>query len=125
MDIISTLAWLSQICLAFLFYRSAYRKVTKFELVKEEFLCWGYPFPGQVTFFLIVIWILAGAALLIPQWAGFSALVLAFFMLVAFITLLMHGEYRRLIEPTRPLLLSIFIVAVRSGDMINVVESIW
>ena len=123
MTTIRILLWVCQIYLAYLFYRSAYKKVTKYETVKNEFLRWGYPFPGQLTFFLIIVWILAGAALLVPALAGFSALVLALFMIVAFATLVVHGEYRRLIEPTQPLVLSTFIIVMRFDEIINTITS--
>ena len=110
-----------QIYLAYFFFRSAYRKVLGYERVKAEFFAWGYPFPGQVTVFLIVIWIIGGTALLIPVSAGISALVLLAFMTVAFVTLLVHGEYRRLVEPARPIALLMIIVALRFYEIADTV----
>ena len=119
MEPINALAWVCQLYLAFFFIRSAYRKVTGYERVSAEFLHWGYPFPGQVTFFLIAVWILGATALLIPAWSGLAAVSLLAFMLVAFATLLINGEFRRLVEPARPIVLLLFVVAVRSDEMLE------
>jgi len=118
---VNFLSWLCQCYLAYLFFRSAYKKVTQFERVKAEFLRWGYPFPGQVTFFLIVIWILSAISILIPMLAGFAAVVLLVFMIVAFITLLIHSEIHRLVEPARPIALSLFVIAARSSEMAEII----
>lgn len=123
-DTVNLLSWLCQCYLAYLFFRSAYKKVTQFERVSAEFSGWGYPFPRQVTFFLIVIWILSAIALLAPLLAGFAAVVLLAFMTIAFITLLLHGEIRRLTEPARPIALSLFIIAVRSGEMAEIINQL-
>ena len=45
-------------------------------------------------------------------------------MTVAFITLLLHGEIRRLTEPARPIVLSLFIIAVRSGEMAETINQL-
>ena len=116
------LLWACQIYLAYLFFRSAYNKVTKYELVKAEFERWGYPFPGQITFFLIVVWILGATTILFPQWSVFPAFVLLAFMTVAFATLVFHGEYRRLVEPGLPMALSLFIVIVRFNELLDAVS---
>jgi len=121
MDIINALAWVSQFLLAYFFFRSAYRKVTGYERVSAEFLRWGYPFPGQVTFLLIAVWILGGTAILVPAWAGIAAAVLLTFLIVAVATLLFHGEFRRLIEPGRPIVLLLFVIAVRSDEILDVI----
>ena len=121
---VNLLSWLCQCYLAYLFFRSAYKKVTQFESVKAEFLRWGYPFPGQVTFFLIAIWILSAISILVPMLAGFAAVVLLAFMIVAFITLLVHGEIHRLAEPARPIVLSLFVIAVRSNEMVEIINQL-
>jgi uncharacterized membrane protein YphA (DoxX/SURF4 family) len=120
-DTVNLLSWLCQCYLAYLFFCSAYKKVTQFERVSAEFLRWGYPFPRQVTFFLIVVWILSAIAILVPMLAGFAAVVLLAFMAVAFITLLLHGEIRRLVEPARPIALSLFVIAVHSSEMLEII----
>ena len=122
MDLVKALSWMCQFLLAYFFFRSAYRKVTGYERVKNEFLGWGYPFPGQVTFFLIAVWILGATALLVPLWAGFSAAVLLVFMLVAFTTLLIHGEYRRLVEPLQPIVLLLIVIALRRNDLSDAIN---
>jgi uncharacterized membrane protein YphA (DoxX/SURF4 family) len=103
--------------LAFFFIRSAYRKVKGYERVTAEFLQWGYPFPGQVTFFLIAVWILGSTALLIPETTGFAAVALLAFMAVAFATLVVHGEYRRLVEPSVPIVLLVIIIAIHQQEL--------
>ena len=118
---VNILSWLCQCYLAYLFFRSAYKKVTQFECVSEEFLRWGYPFPRQVTFFLIAVWILSATAILVPLLAGFAAMVLLAFMIVAFITLLIPGEIRRLAESARPIVLSLFVIAARSDEMVEII----
>ena len=123
-DTANLLSWVCQWFLAYLFFRSAYKKVTQFEHVGEEFLRWGYPFPKQVTFFLIAVWILSATAILVPLLAGFAAVVLLAFMIVAFITLLLHGEIRRLAEPARPIVLSLFVIAVRSNEMVEIINQL-
>ncbi len=97
--------WLCQLYAAKIFLVSAYRKTTGFQRVTAEFARWGYPFPDKVTFFLIVVWILGTFHLLIPDWSGLAAFALLPFMLVAFATLLAHGEFRRLREPAVPIVL--------------------
>ena len=116
-QVFDVLTWACQIYLAFLFYRSAYRKVTGYARVTDEFRRWGYPFPGQVTFFLICVWILCATALFIPILSGPSAIVLLVFMIFAAGTLVVHREFKRLVEPARPILLSMFTIFARSNEM--------
>jgi uncharacterized membrane protein YphA (DoxX/SURF4 family) len=110
--------WACQIYLAYLFYRSAYRKITGYARVTTEFQGWGYPFPGQITFSLICVWILCATALFVPMWSGPSAIVLLVFMIAAFTTLVVHREYKRLVEPARPIALSMFIIFARQNEII-------
>ncbi len=115
--VISALSWLCQVLLAFLFFRSAYRKVKNFPRVSDEFKGWGYPFPDLVTRFLTGVWIVSATAVLVPAWAGLAAMVLLAFMIVAFATLVVHREFRRLVEPARPILLSSFVIWARSEEI--------
>jgi uncharacterized membrane protein YphA (DoxX/SURF4 family) len=117
MDIFNLISWACQLYLAYFFFRSAYRKVTGYERVRAEFLGWGYPFPGRITFFLIIVWILGATAILVPSLSGLAAGVLLTFMIVAFVTLLIHGEYIRLVEPAVPIVLLVFVL-VTQGDQI-------
>jgi uncharacterized membrane protein YphA (DoxX/SURF4 family) len=117
MDIFNLISWICQLYLAYFFFRSAYRKVTGYERVKAEFLGWGYPFPGHITFFLIVVWVLGATAILIPSVSGLAASVLLAFMIVASATLIIHGEYIRLVEPAVPIVLLVFVL-VTQGDQI-------
>jgi uncharacterized membrane protein YphA (DoxX/SURF4 family) len=119
---IEPLVWGCQFYLAFLFYRSAYRKVTGYARVTDEFQRWGYPFPGLVTFFLICVWILCATAQLFPTWSAPSAIVLLVFMIAAFTTLVIHREFKRLVEPARPIALSAFIIYARSNELIDIFE---
>ena len=121
MDFTDGISWVCQLSLAYLFFRSAYRKVTRFERVSAEFIRWGYPFPGQVIFFLIVVWILGATAILIPVWAGVAAAVLLPFMIVAFLTLLFHGEFRRLVEPSLPIALLLFVIALHGNEILDAI----
>jgi len=116
------ISWICQVYLAFFFFRSAYRKTICFTHVADEFKRWGYPYPGQVTRFLIGVWILAGTSLLIPPLAASAALVLLLFMLVAFATLLVHGEIRRLVEPGVPIVLLTAVIALRFDEFMNVIQ---
>ena len=119
--IINAFSWLCQVLLAYLFFRSAYRKVTGFERVSAEFRRWGYPFPNQVTRFLTGVWIVCATAVLVPAWAGLAAVVLLAFMVVAFSTLSHHREFRRLVEPARPILLSSFVVWARGKETLDLI----
>lgn len=119
MEIANILSWMCQFYLAFFFFRSAYRKITKFERVSDEFLRWGYPFPGQITCLLIAVWILGATVLLIPGSTVLAAAALLAFMTVAFATLLIHREYRRLVEPAVPIVLLVFIIAVHRQELID------
>lgn len=112
-----TVSWLCQIYLAFFFLRSAYRKMVGFERVSGEFRDWGYPFPSQVTVFLIIVWVICAPALLVPSWVGLSAVTLLAFMTVAFATLLVHGLCRKLIEPTVPIVLLLIVIAIRRNEV--------
>ncbi len=107
------LLWASQGYLAFFFMRSAYRKTINFERVSAEFAGWGYPQPDLITRFLSLVWVVCAVLLLIPTTATYSALVLLGFMIIAFATLLKHGEYRRLTEPAVPIVLLLFVVITR------------
>lgn len=78
--------------------------------MSAEFSGWGYPYPDQVTFFLIAVWILCATGLLVPLLVGLAALVLLVFMFIAFGTLVIHGEYRRLCEPSVPIGLLIIVI---------------
>ncbi len=118
-QITNALAWACQIYLAYFFIRSAYRKVTGYQRVTDEFKLWGYPFPEQITFFLIVIWILGATALVVRPWSGFAAIVLLAFMIVAFATLVANREYKRLNEPAKPILLLIFVIFARNNEILS------
>lgn len=114
------LAFISLICrlyLAWFFLRSAYRKVKSFDHISAEFQGWGYPFPRQVTFFLIAVWLWSAPALLIPISVGPAAIVLLAIMLVAAATLLFHGEYRRMIEPAVPIALLAIVAALHLQEI--------
>jgi len=115
MDTFSLISWICQLYLAYFFFRSAYRKVTGYERVKAEFLGWGYPFPGQITYFLIAVWVLGATAILIPSVSALAAGVLLVFMIVAFANLLIHGEYKRLVEPAVPIVLLVFVLVTKSN----------
>ena len=122
MDAVILISWICQVYLAFFFLRSAYRKTIHFTRVADEFKRWGYPFPGQVTIFLVGMWIFAGSSLLIPPLAASAALLLLLFMLVAFATLLVHGEIRRLVEPGVPIVLLTVVIALRFDELMNVIQ---
>ncbi len=122
MDIFKLILWICQLYLAYFFFRSAYRKVVGYERVRAEFLGWGYPFPGRITFFLIVVWILGATAILVPSLSGLAAGVLLAFMIVAFATLLIHSEYKRLIEPTVPIVLLIFVFVMHRNQAFDLVN---
>ena len=122
MDAAILISWTCQVYLAFFFFRSAYRKTVHFSHVADEFKRWGYPFPGQVTILLVGVWVLAGTSLLIPPLAATAALVLLLFMLVAFATLLVHGEIRRLVEPGVPIVLLTAVIALRFDEITNVIQ---
>ena len=117
--VVNALSWLCQVTLAFLFFRSAYRKVKNFARVSAEFKGWGYPFPDLVTRFLTGVWIVTATTVLVPAWAAPAAAVLLAFMIVAFATLVYHREFRRLIEPTRPILLSSFVIWARGQGILD------
>ncbi len=110
---------LLQIYLAFFFARSAYRKITGFERVRVEFQGWGYPFPGVVTGFLAAIWIVCAVTILIPSFVVVTAVVLLGFMTGAFLTLIRSGEFSRLIEPARPILAILVVLAVQYWNFKN------
>ena len=122
MTIFDLVLWICQLYLAYFFFRSAYRKVTGYERVRAEFLGWGYPFPGRITFFLIIVWVLGATAILIPSLSGFAAGVLLAFMIVAFATLLIHGEYIRLVEPTVPIVLLAFVFVTQRNQVFELVN---
>jgi uncharacterized membrane protein YphA (DoxX/SURF4 family) len=122
MEIFDLISWIFQLYLAYFFFRSAYRKVTGFDRVTAEFLGWGYPFPGRITFFLIIVWILGATAILIPFLSGPAAGVLLAFMIVAFATLLIHGEYIRLVEPTVPIVLLVFVFVMQRNQVFDLVN---
>ncbi len=125
MQITLILLWAAQLYLVFFFLRSAYRKTVNFERVSAEFARWGYPHPGLITRFLSLVWVVGSVLLLIPSTAVFSALLLLGFMIIAFATLWVHGEYRRLIEPAVPIMLLVFIVAVRFDEVAQSIEWMW
>ncbi len=125
MQIKLILLWASQLYLAFFFLRSAYRKTINFERVRAEFAGWGYPYPGLITRFLSLVWVVCSVLLLIPSTAVFSALLLLGFMIIAFATLWVHGEYRRLIEPAVPIMLLVFIVIIRIDEVAQSIEWMW
>jgi uncharacterized membrane protein YphA (DoxX/SURF4 family) len=102
--------WVFQLYLVGFFLRSAYRKTVNFEKVSDEFRRWGYPFPRKVTFFLIILWIVCAPLLLIPAVVSGAAMVLLMFMIVAFFTLVVHKEWRRLKEPSIPIILLTLVV---------------
>ncbi len=113
MQIKLILLWTGQLYLAFFFLRSAYRKTVNFERVSAEFARWGYPYPGLITRFLSLVWVVCSVSLLVPATTVYSALALLGFMIIAFITLWVHGEYRRLTEPAVPIVLLLLIVITR------------
>ncbi|MCC7038932.1 MAG: DoxX family protein [Burkholderiales bacterium] len=112
-SILAVVVWSCQIYAAKIFFVSAYRKTTRFQRVTDEFRRWGYPVPEKIAFFLIVIWIHGALYLLIPSFSGLAALALLPFMLVAFATLLVHGEFRRLREPAVPIALLSIVAYIR------------
>ena len=71
---------------------------------------------------MVGVWILAGTSLLVPPLAASAALVLLLFMLVAFATLLVHGEIRRLVEPGVPIMLLTAVIALRFDDFMTVIQ---
>ncbi len=107
---VEVISWACQFYLAFFFVRSAYRKTTRFERVKAEFEGWGYPFPGLIARLLSIIWCVCATAMLFPATAVLSATVLLAFMIAAFATLFIHGEYRRLVEPAIPIVLLLVVI---------------
>jgi uncharacterized membrane protein YphA (DoxX/SURF4 family) len=113
------LLWLVQLYLAGFFLRSAYRKTINFEKVSDEFRRWGYPFPRKVTFFLIILWTLFAPLLLFPSVVGGAAMVLLMFMIVAFFTLVVHKEWRRLIEPAIPIILLCIVMFSYSSKYVS------
>jgi uncharacterized membrane protein YphA (DoxX/SURF4 family) len=113
------LLWLVQLYLVRFFLRSAYRKTINFEKVSDEFRRWGYPLPRKVTFFLIIVWTLFAPLLLFPSAAGEAAMVLLMFMIAAFFTLVVHKEWRRLIEPTIPIILLCIVVFSNSSKYVS------
>jgi uncharacterized membrane protein YphA (DoxX/SURF4 family) len=123
-DAIKLTSWVCQGYLTFFFLRSAYRKTVHFSRVAEEFQRWGYPYPGAVTAFLAVVWVIAGISLLIPSLVAAAALLLMLFMFAAFATLLVHGEIRRLVEPGIPIVLLAIIVVLRSDEVMNTLQMI-
>ncbi|MCP4183170.1 MAG: DoxX family membrane protein [Hyphomicrobiales bacterium] len=125
MDVFNLISWVFQLYLAYFFFRSAYRKVTGYERVKAEFQGWGYPFPDYVTFFLIAVWILGATAILAPFLSGLAAAVLLGFMIVAFATLLIHGEYMRLVEPAIPIVLLAYVIAAQRKQVFSLVDLCW
>ncbi len=125
MQITLILLWAAQLYLVFFFLRSAYRKTVNFERVSAEFARWGYPYPGLITRFLSLVWVVCSVFLLIPATAIYSALALLGFMITAFATLWVHGEYRRLIEPAVPIMLLVFIVIIRFNEVTQSIEWMW
>lgn len=119
MEALQVISWLCQLYLVFFFLRSAFRKVRNFEKVSAEFRGWGYVFPRQITLLLICVWIVCSVFLLVPKWAGVSAIVLLSFMLVAFATLVVNREFRRLREPSVPIALLAIVIVVRWSEVIS------
>ena len=115
---------MSQLYVAFFFYRSAYKKIFQFDRVKAEFARWGYHRPGLVTRFLSGVWIVGGSALLIPTTVGLAAAVLMVFMIFAIATLVYHGELNRLIEPAGPTALILLILVIRGKETLTQL-SVW
>lgn len=118
MSIAFFISWACQLILIYFFLRSAFRKARGFERVSAEFQGWGYPFPDQITFFLIGVWILCSAAFLVPESVGISAVILMGFMIVACVTLIVNGEFRRLVEPARPIILLAIVIGVRWHEIL-------
>ncbi len=114
-------SWICQFYLAFFFARSAYRKGRNFERVSAEFRAWGYPFPEIVTGFLACVWIVCTVTILIPSLAAVTSVVLLGFMMIAFTTLLVHGEIRRLKEPAIPILLLLVIIMLRHVEIAELI----
>jgi uncharacterized membrane protein YphA (DoxX/SURF4 family) len=85
-----------------------------YEKISEEFHRWGYPFPQTITIFLIFVWILSAPFLLIPSKASGAAMILLVFMLIAFFTLVVHKEWRRLWQPAIPIVLLAIVALGRS-----------
>lgn len=94
-----------RVLLVAFFFRSAYRKFVYFNKVSDEFRRWNYPFPKQITVFLIVVWVVVSPLLLPDETAWIGAAILSIFMGCAWGTLLLHREWVRLWQPTVPLLL--------------------
>lgn len=113
---VNLVMWLCQLYLAWFFFRSAYRKTVNYEKVSAEFGRWGYPFPRELTFFLIVVWIQCATLLLVPGVASGAAAVLLAFMLVAFLTLMVHREWQRLREPAIPMVMLALVAIGRSAE---------
>lgn len=103
--------WTCQAGAAWIFLKSARHKIYDFAAVGEEFRRWGYARPAEVTFGLVVVWILGAAGLLLPRVASLAAVVLSVAMLAALATLVVNREWRRIREPLLPAVL-LLVVAV-------------
>ena len=90
--------------------------------MRAEFAGWGYPLPGQITVFLIIVWIICASALLVPGWSGVAAVALLPFMIVAISTLARHREFRRMIEPARPIAALIIVISIRWNEVQDLIE---
>lgn len=110
---VEAVLWTCQAGAAWIFMKSARHKVYDFAEVGEEFRHWGYARPAEVTFGLVVLWILGSAGLLLPKTASLAAVVLGVAMLVALATLVVNREWRRLHEPLLPAVLLVVVAIGR------------